>query len=105
MVMKWLSVSLLAGALLQAKDVSSDELSGIYTEAILFVSVFAVMGVVSFVISRKHARNYVKEPASAKEEVPLSDAEKRVIELSKLVKSGLLREDEFEILKRAKKAP
>ena len=82
---------------LYAKEASSVELNSIYIEAILFVAVFGVMGIVSYIYSKKHAKEYApkKEKAEKREQENLST---RVEELSQMLKSNHLTQDEFNIL-------
>ncbi len=104
MFMKWLFLPLLLITSLQAGATSSEDLSSIYMEAVLFIGIFGTMGIVSFFISRKQANKYVKENPVIKEK-PLSELETRMLELTKLLKNGILTEEEFQILKRAKELP
>ena len=43
---------------LNAQAATEEQLNSIYKEATLFVIVFGVMGVISFVYSRRHAKEY-----------------------------------------------
>ncbi len=103
MFMKWSLLPLLLITSLQAGATSSEDLSSIYMEAVLFIGIFGTMGIISFFISRKQANKYVKENPVIKEE-PLSKLETRMLELSRLLKNGILTEEEFQVLKRAKEA-
>lgn len=93
---------------LHAEAIESEALNDIYVEAVLFVTVFAVMSIISFIISRRHAREYVQaedslEPVDEKkaaEYVHMADDKgQRLIELSKMLKEGVLSEAEFDLLK------
>ena len=50
---------LLTVTFLNAQAATDEQLNSIYAEAILFVAVFGVMGIVSFIYSRRHAKAYV----------------------------------------------
>lgn len=79
-----------------ADTVSSDELNSIYIEAVLFVLVFGVMGVVSYIYSSRHAKAY----KAKKEEVTEDRVKKdRIKELKDLHEKELIDEKEFELLK------
>ena len=99
--MKIITILLLVFAsYLNAKDVTSSELNDIYTEAILFVAVFAIMGLISFIYSKKHAKEYKKkEKVSPKPTVDTSK-EDRIVELSKMLDNDILTKKEFELLNR-----
>ena len=43
------------------QEIAANDLSSIYNEAILFFTVFALMGIVSFIISRRNAKKYELE--------------------------------------------
>ncbi len=102
---KWLFLSILTITSLKAKEVAPEELDAIYTEAIWFVIVFGVMGIISYIYSSRHAAQYTKDQADkvaldkliASEEVQRRD--ERLLELSKLVDDGVLKEEEFRILR------
>ena len=104
---------------LRAEGIDPEELNSIYIEAVLFVAVFGLMSVASFIISRRHAeqnalkdaqKKKAKEEAeknsqaiSAKNPAETSDENKRVKELSKMLKNGLITDEEFQTLKGASK--
>jgi len=102
---KWLFIPFMTLAALQAKEVAPEELTAIYTEAIWFVVVFGVMGIVSYIYSSRHAKQYTKDQAeNISEKKALSiertkEKEKRINELSELHKDGLLTQEEFFILR------
>ncbi len=101
---KWLLLLITLTAL-QAEEIAPEQLDAIYTEAIWFVIVFGVMGLVSYIYSSRHAAQYTKEQADniAKKKALSSERtkqqEKRINELSELCKDGLLTEEEFRILR------
>jgi len=74
-------------------------MESIYIEAILFVAVFGGMSILSIIISKKHAANYV--PEVIEELAPLDKKEQRINELLKLANKGVLTFEEFKILKEA----
>ncbi len=102
---KLLLLTLLTLTSLKAEEVDPEELSAIYTEAIWFVVVFGAMAIVSFIYSSRHAKQYgqkqapdvAEKKALAAEET--RQREERLNTLSKLVKDGVLREKEFQILR------
>jgi len=109
---KWLFLPLLTLAPLQAKAINPDDLYDIYIEAILFVAIFALMSVISIVISRRHAKEYAQSNPVLKPDIPNKSAETtetdalsgtnetdRLVELSKMLKEGVLTEEEFQLLK------
>ena len=115
-MMKWLFPALMVLTSLRADAIDPDDLSNIYTEAVLFVAVFALMSIISFIISRKHARQYDQKNPFSKQSSPEKPEEpaeeisadpaaadtneiERLVELSKLLKDGLLTKEEFQILK------
>lgn len=91
----------------------------LYIESALFVAVVILMSVISIVISKKHAAQNLlddrkkREERKAQEEaeknspsssVEESNEEKRVTELSKMLKDGLITNDEFQVLSDTAKA-
>ena len=83
---------------LLAQGIAQKELNSIYKEATLFIAIFGVMGIISYIYSSKHAKEYVpKEPTQ--EELDLKAfKENRIKELSNLLEEKLLTKEEFEIL-------
>lgn len=104
-MMKWLLLPLLILTSLEAEDIDPDKLSEIYTQGIWFVALFTVMSIISFIVSKRHAKQHTKEQADniAKKKALAAEQkrqkEDRLTELSKLVKDGLLTEEEFLILR------
>jgi len=108
----WLIVT--TTALLKAEEgIPEEALGSIYTEALWFVAVIAVMAVISFVISSRNAKRYEKEMALKHAQEKESEVEEkaqtsslkskrddRITALSKLRDQGLLKESEFTVLKR-----
>ena len=112
---KQLLAPLLIFTSLHAEGIDPKELNSIYIEAALFVTVFGLMSVASFIISRKHAeQNALKdlqkkksqeEAQKSSQTVPSKQPEdsssetKRAKELSKMLKDGLITDKEFQALK------
>jgi len=80
-------------------EVSQAQLNDIYKEAVLFITVFGIMGIVSYLYSSRHAKAYTpKEPS--KEELLMQKLKAtRVKELSTLLDEKRLTEGEFDMLK------
>ena len=94
-----ISIPFLA-TILSAQTATQDELNSIYTEAILFVAVFGIMGIISYIYSSKHAKAYVPKKVVTKL-TPYQEACKtRVQELSKMLEEKSITEDEFEVLEK-----
>ena len=106
----------------EIKPLDPEVVQSLYIESALFVAVFTIMSIISIVISKKHAAQNLlndrkKREAKAKEEKAQEEAEKRsqavsmsepeetarVTELSKMLKDGLITDDEFKILSKASK--
>ncbi len=112
---KQLLTPLLILSSLNAEGIDPDELNSIYIEAALFVTVFGLMSVASFIISRKHAKQNAlkdlqkkksqeeaKKNSQASSVKHINDAAgetNRVKELSKMLKDGLITDEEFQALK------
>ncbi len=107
-IARWLFLILLTSTLLGANGFDNEELSSIYTEAFIFISVFAVMSIISIIISKKHAKQYAQKSSASrakeKERAQANPVKNRLLELSKLVNTGLLTEEEFQTLKQAKES-
>lgn len=102
---KWLLLPLLTSTLLCAEEVNPEQLNAIYTEAIWFVVIFGTMGIISFIYSSRHAKQYTKDQADNITQKKALSVEltkqrnERINALSELVKDGLLTEEEFLILR------
>ena len=96
-----------------------DVVQDLYVESALFVAVFTIMSIVSIIISKKHAAQNLlddkkkREEKKAQEEakkrsqpnfIEESNEIKRVKELSKMLKDGLITDEEFQVLSAASKA-
>ncbi len=89
----------------------------LYFESALFVAVFTIMSIVSIVISKKHAAQNLLNGKKKREEKARQETEtrsqpnfieeshetKRVEELSKMLKDGLITDEEFQVLSDASK--
>ncbi|MEA2091038.1 MAG: hypothetical protein U9O83_01580 [Campylobacterota bacterium] len=92
---KLLTISLILLSSLHAGSPTQSEQNGIYMEAVLFIAVFGVMGIVSYIYSKKHAKEYKPKKEVIEEKSPYAD---RIAELSEMREKGLLSEKEFELL-------
>jgi choline-glycine betaine transporter len=107
--MKIFIISLITAISIYAREANEQELHSIYNEAILFVAVFTLMSVISFIVSKRQAKKYMqhkdleKDDESDSVEVQKrSEAQIRVEELEKMCRDGLLTQAEFEVLKEFK---
>jgi 23S rRNA pseudoU1915 N3-methylase RlmH len=102
----------------EVQPLDPDVVQSLYIESALFVAVFALMSIISIVISKKHAaQNLLNDRKKREERKAQEEAEKRsqpvsiekpgetarVTELSKMLKDGLITDDEFKILSKASK--
>ena len=92
---KILIISIFLISSLYAKVATESEMNAIYQEAVLFVLVFGVMGIVSYIYSKKHAREYKPKKKIIKEKSPYAD---RIAELLEMHENNLLSKKEFELL-------
>lgn len=96
-----------------------DVVQNLYVESALFIAVFTLMSIVSIIISKKHAaQNLLNDKKKREEKKAQEEAEKRsqpnfieepsetkrVEELSKMLKDGLITDEEFQVLSAASKA-
>ena len=113
--------SLYAEEIEEVQPLDPEVVQSLYIESALFVAVFILMSVVSIVISKKHAaqnllddrkkREAKAEAEKAQEAQKVSQASpikeskesKRVKELSKMLKDGLISDEEFKILSHTSK--
>ena len=118
--------SLYAEEIEEVQPLDPEIVQSLYIESALFVTVFILMSVVSIVISKKHAaqnllddrkKREAKAEAKAEAEKAQEEAEKRshpttskeaketarVKELSKMLKDGLITDEEFKILSHTSK--
>jgi len=93
-----LTLPLLLTSLL-AESISQNDLNNIYKEAILFVSVFGIMGIISYIYSKKHAKEYKPKEEDIQKEEP-SPIEQRVAHLYALCEKNVISTKEFEVLKK-----
>ena len=102
----------------EVQPLDPEVVQSLYIESALFVAVFTIMSIISIVISKKHAAQNLlndqkkREAKKAQEEaekrsqpVSIEEPEEtaRVAELSKMLKDGLITDEEFKILSKASK--
>jgi len=97
---KSILLTLLLFTSLFARDATQNELNDIYFEAILFVCIFGTMGIISFFISKKHAKEYVPKKKVIVEKTPQEIRIQRISELKNLYNKEVLTLEEFEILEK-----
>ena len=100
----------------EVQPLDPEVVQSLYIESALFVTVFTIMAIISIVISKKHAAQNLlddrkkREAKKAQEEAekksqPATSKEPeetaRVTELSKMLKDGLITDEEFKILSKA----
>ncbi len=124
-MIKQLLASLLTLSSLYAEEIEEippldpEVAKSLYIESALFVTVVILMSVISIVISKKHAaQNLLDDRKKREERKAQEEAEKRsqpnsieephetkrVTELSKMLKDGLITDEEFQVLSDASKA-
>ena len=108
---------LYAEELEEIQELAPEVVQSLYIESALFVAVFTIMSIVSIIISKKHAAQNLLNDQKKREEQKAQEAErasqpnpaeesnntKRVTELSKMLKDGLITDEEFKILSKASK--
>jgi len=102
----------------EIQPLAPEVVRSLYIEAALFVAVFTLMSIVSIIISKKHAaQNALADQKKREEKQAQEEAEKksqqsfieepnetkRVAELSKMLKDGLITNEEFQVLSDASK--
>ena len=102
----------------EIQPLDPEVVQSLYIESALFVAVVILMSVVSIVISKKHAaQNLLDDRKKREEQKAQEEAEKRsqpatskepeetarVKELSKMLKDGLITDEEFKILSHTSK--
>ena len=100
----------------EVQPLDPEVVQSLYIESALFVTVFTIMAIISIVISKKHAaQNLLDDRKKREAKKAQEEAEKRsqttttkepeetarVTELSKMLKDGLITDDEFKILSKA----
>jgi len=110
--------SLYAEEIEEVQPLDPEVVQSLYIESALFVAVVILMSVVSIVISKKHAaQNLLDDRKKREEQKAQEEAEKRsqpatskepeetarVKELSKMLKDGLITDEEFKILSHTSK--
>lgn len=111
--------SLHAEEIEEIQPLDPEVVKSLYIESALFVAVFTIMSIVSIIISKKHAaQNLLNDRKKREEKKAQEEAEKRaqpnfieeshetkrVEELSKMLKDGLITDEEFQVLSAASKA-
>ena len=103
--------SLYAEDIEEIQPLDPEVVKSLYIESALFVAVFTLMAVASIIISKKHAaqnllndRKKRAEKRSQASSIEEPKETKRVEELSKMLKEGLITDEEFQVLKNASKA-
>ncbi len=124
-MIKQLLASLLTLSSLYAEEIEEippldpEVAKSLYIESALFVTVVILMSVISIVISKKHAAQNLLDDRKKREERKAQEEAKkrsqaksieephetkRVTELSKMLKDGLITDEEFQVLSDASKA-
>jgi len=124
-MIKRLLTSLLIFSSLYAEEVEEiqpldpEVVKSLYIESALFVAVFTLMSIASIIISKKHAaQNLLNDKKKREEKKAQEETEKRsqpsfieephetkrVEELLKMLKDGLITNEEFQVLSDASKA-
>jgi len=96
---KILTLVLALASFLDAQAITQDQQNDIYKEAILFVIIFGVMGIISFIYSKKHAKAYVPKKVVIEPTAKELASQKRIEELKKMLDDKTLTSDEFMVLK------
>ena len=122
-MIKQLLTSLLIFSSLHAEEseevqpLDPEVVQSLYIESALFVAVVILMSVISIVISKKHAAQNLLDDRKKREELKAQEAQKesqpslveesdesnRVKELSRMLKDGLITDEEFKILSNTSK--
>ncbi len=115
----WILSSLYSEEIEKAQEIDPEVMNSIHIEAALFVAVFTLMSIISIIVSKKHAKqNVLKDREKRKKQKAEKEAEnqlksdtikethevKRVTELSKMLKDGLITDEEFQVLNDSAKA-
>ena len=98
MIKKIIILLFFSSTLLFAQEASQEQLNDIYKEAVLFVAIFGIMGLVSYIYSSRHAKEYVPKGPSKEELAAEAFKVKRKKELLSLLDGKKLTENEFEVL-------
>jgi len=98
MLRKIMMVTLFMSSLV-AQEATEEQLNSIYQEAMLFVLIFGIMGIVSYIYSTKHAKEYA--PVNTSEDIALkveSNSERRISKLLEMYRNDLLTQEEYKVL-------
>ncbi len=93
-MIKFIIYTLLVNTILSAAEVTQSQQSGIFMEGALFVGIFGTMGLVSYIYSSRHAKEYKPKEVEIKE----SPYDARIEKLLEMQKNDLLTKKEFELL-------
>ncbi len=107
--------SLYAEEMEEVQPLDPEVVKSLYIESALFVAVFTIMAIISIVISKKHAAQNLLDDRKKRE--AKAEAEKRsqpattkepeetarVKRITKMLKDGLITDEEFKILSKASK--
>jgi len=96
-MLKLILISLSIFTSLFGVDETQAQMNDIYFEAVLFVGIFGTMGIISYVVSKKHAKKY-KTKTAPQREVKKSLRLQRVEKLYELYEEGVLTFEEYQIL-------
>ncbi len=113
----FLFLTLYAEEVEEIQPLDPEVAKSLYIESALFIAVFTLMSIVSIIISKKHAAQNALDDKREREEKAQREAEKkssssfieeshetkRVKELSKMLKEGLITDDEFQVLSNTSK--
>jgi len=75
----WILSSLYSEEIEKAQEIDPEVLSSIHTEATLFVIVFALMSIISIIISKKHAKENALKAKEAKEKQKAQKEEEKKV--------------------------
>lgn len=102
-MIKLITFTLLTITSLYAQATTQDDLNNIYKEALMFLGIFGAMGIISYIYSSKHAKEYqptqdeLEKIQQEKEEQ--NKKEVRIVQLSEMLDKELLTQEEFTALK------
>ena len=100
----------------QAQGIEANALNGIFQDALMFFTLFGTMSIISFIISKKHAKSYElnysieERKATARERklvdmflnssyVKIKGKATILLEISQLLEDKTINKEEFQILK------
>ena len=95
--MKPIILTLFLNTILSAIEVTKNQQNSILLEAALFVGVFGTMGIISYIYSSRHAKEYKKPEVEAAVLEQMSK-EDRIYELLGMFEKGILTQEEYKLL-------